>query len=50
MPIYGGRGRFFRRRDEICICPVCGYTTIHELGVPCNSIRCPRCDEPLIRL
>jgi len=32
-----------------CVCPQCGYTTIHNQGVPCSSMRCPTCDVPLMR-
>jgi len=39
-----------RRRaggTNLCRCPKCGYTTTHERGKPCSSIKCPRCGTPL---
>ncbi len=33
----------------ICICPKCGYSTLHIPGQPCNQKRCPQCAVPLTR-
>ena len=34
---------------DICICPnACGYEIEHTKGIPCNEMRCPTCDIPLI--
>jgi cation diffusion facilitator family transporter len=32
-----------------CVCPQCNYTTQHQRGIPCSSLRCPRCDTGLKR-
>lgn len=32
-----------------CVCPTCGYSTPHTSGVPCLSMKCPRCGESLMR-
>lgn len=32
-----------------CICPHCGYTVVHQKGVPCASVLCPRCNTALER-
>jgi len=29
--------------SRFCICPKCGFKTEHERGLPCSSIKCPRC-------
>ena len=55
-----GRGRGFRglrrigrfgppggrRPPENCICPNCGMTLHHKLGLPCFQTRCPKCGFP----
>lgn len=32
-----------------CICEKCGYKVKHMRGVPCSSIKCPKCKIPLVR-
>ena len=32
-----------------CICPKCGYETLHRSGVPCSSVSCPNCSLKLER-
>ncbi|MDD5606626.1 MAG: cation diffusion facilitator family transporter [Candidatus Pacebacteria bacterium] len=32
-----------------CICSQCGYEIVHEKGVPCSTLRCPKCQINLIR-
>ncbi|MBU0670890.1 cation diffusion facilitator family transporter [Patescibacteria group bacterium] len=32
-----------------CVCPECGYKKLHERGIPCSSLKCPKCDIDLKR-
>jgi len=32
-----------------CICPKCGHKVDHERGVPCASLKCPKCGINLTR-
>jgi len=31
-----------------CLCPLCGTTVYHPLGVPCSSLSCPVCGSRLV--
>ncbi len=31
-----------------CLCPLCGTTVYHPLGVPCSSLTCPVCGSRLV--
>ncbi len=50
-----GRGFGLRRAGRglgaggYCVCPKCGYKVPHKAGVPCYSLRCPKCDTPMVR-
>ena len=49
-----GRGRgigggFSNGHDEECTCINCGYRAPHQLGVPCNSRKCPKCGALMTR-
>jgi len=47
-----GNGRTDREAREhggTCICPACGFAAEHERGVPCSSVKCPKCGGPLTR-
>jgi hypothetical protein len=50
----GGRGRMGGNRPGSgpggnCICPSCGEKVPHRQGVPCNSITCPKCGNPMVK-
>lgn len=32
-----------------CVCPSCGAIATHQVGVPCNSIKCPKCGAMMVR-
>ena len=32
-----------------CTCPQCGYSIIHQRGVPCSTLECPKCRINLAR-
>lgn len=32
-----------------CVCPSCGATVPHQVGVPCSNINCPKCSNKMIR-
>lgn len=32
-----------------CICTKCGFETEHKRGIPCSTIKCPKCKIPLTR-
>ena len=34
---------------EFCVCPSCGEKVPHPMGVPCNSIDCPKCGAAMVR-
>ena len=49
-----GRGRGLGQgggigRGGYCVCPKCGYRVRHTAGVPCTSLKCPKCKTPLVR-
>lgn len=35
--------------EGICACPKCDYQIKHERGVPCSTLKCPKCNVKLIR-
>lgn len=35
--------------DGECVCPKCGYSISHQRGVPCSTIKCPKCNINLSR-
>jgi len=35
--------------EGFCVCSKCGHKKKHESGVPCSSIKCPKCGEILER-
>ncbi len=32
-----------------CVCPSCGQTATHQVGVPCTQVKCPKCGQPMTR-
>jgi len=50
----GGRGRMGGNRPGAgpggnCICPSCGAKVSHQVGVPCYSVKCPKCGMKMVR-
>jgi len=50
----GGRGRMSGNRPGAgpagnCLCPNCGTKVAHQPGVPCYSVNCPKCGNPMAR-
>ena len=49
----GGRGRmggeFAAGPSGNCVCPKCGHTEAHQIGVPCYQQKCPKCESPMTR-
>ncbi len=41
-----GPGR--RGGPSKCVCPACGYETVHQRGIPCSSMTCPKCGARMI--
>jgi len=44
-----GRGAGFAGPGGKCICPNCGYRENHQMGVPCNTKKCPKCNTQMVR-
>lgn len=32
-----------------CVCPGCGERVIHQRGIPCYSLKCPKCCATMMR-
>jgi hypothetical protein len=32
-----------------CVCPKCGTTASHEVGIPCYFKNCPKCGTKMVR-
>jgi len=48
----GGRGRMGGSGlgpGGNCVCPKCGKTVTHKLGVPCYQVNCPDCGTAMVR-
>jgi hypothetical protein len=35
--------------DGECVCPACGHRELHVRGVPCMSMKCPKCAASMTR-
>ena len=49
-----GMGRGAGNRQGIgpggdCICPTCGMKVLHQAGIPCSSMSCPKCGARMVR-
>ena len=48
----GGRGRNNGGGYSIggyCVCAKCGERVLHQQGVKCTSLKCPKCGHTMIR-
>ncbi|AWW26203.1 hypothetical protein [Acetobacterium sp. KB-1] len=43
-----GQGNSFGA-PAYCICPQCGERVAHQAGLPCTSVKCPKCQALMIR-
>ena len=51
----GSKGRLNGNRYGVgpsgdCICPQCGARLSHQRGIPCYSVKCPKCQAKMARL
>jgi len=35
-------------RVQFCVCPVCGTTVPHPIGIPCAQLTCPNCGSRMV--
>ncbi len=35
--------------EGYCICPECGEKILHERGIRCMSVKCPKCGHTMVR-
>jgi hypothetical protein len=45
----GGRRGTGAGPTGYCVCPNCGEKVNHTAGVPCTSLKCPKCGSSLVR-
>lgn len=34
----------------VCRCPSCGHEQAHQIGMPCTSVNCPKCETRMVRV
>jgi len=44
-----GRGGATAGHVGECICPSCGTTAAHQVGIPCYQSQCPKCGISMAR-
>jgi hypothetical protein len=45
-----GKGRTVQTAGTgYCVCPGCGEKIEHKLGMPCTSVKCPKCGSSMVR-
>ncbi len=32
-----------------CVCPSCGHKVTHGAGVPCYTVKCPKCGAQMVK-
>jgi len=40
---------FEEKLGGYCVCPKCEYRVKHKRGVPCSTIKCPKCGASMVR-
>ena len=35
--------------NGFCVCPACKEQSPHQRGVPCASVKCPKCGAAMVR-
>ncbi|HOL21351.1 MAG TPA: DUF5320 domain-containing protein [bacterium] len=43
------RGRRGAGPAGFCICPACNEKVIHQAGIPCSAMLCPKCGTRMVR-
>jgi len=45
----GGGGHRNKGEGGYCVCPKCGYSLLHQAGIPCNTLFCKDCNITMQR-
>lgn len=45
----GGRGMGFGGPAVTCVCTACGHQAPKQRGIPCSTLKCPKCGAPMVR-
>lgn len=45
----GRMGGFAMGPGGNCVCPSCGHVVAHQVGTPCNQMKCPKCGQMMTR-